>query len=248
MASKSRSGHLVVSVDIPRVVESDSAGLNQVIDLLNQHRCPATWSVEDPVGRAADQVRERISGVAHEIALLGEEKWLGKQASRSRMADMLGQKTLAARAAGLQISTLAFRKGTVSEHLDVLATNRIRIVRDAATVQENQQGSLSQKSVRHDLWQAPPVSHVTQPGSWWQTVRAKRSYVKKVAQGGGLHLCLDSSNVTNGHVESLDETLGDLLQPHRRQNLTLSTLADLAEHYAPTRITGPTRSILRRAA
>src|ERR1700678_731444 len=80
-------GILTVSIDLeldplhcrPRQQLSLDRVGTQLLELLARYRIPATWAVADPAVSAATE-KLSASGQGHEIAVLGDQAWVGSDA------------------------------------------------------------------------------------------------------------------------------------------------------------------------
>src|SRR3989304_2860921 len=63
----------------------------QLFEMFNRHRLPATWAVGDPAHSAAAGL-VAASETRHDLALLGDRYWIGKTAGRTRFARELARR------------------------------------------------------------------------------------------------------------------------------------------------------------
>src|SRR5262245_64047464 len=110
------TGTLVLSIDLELDPVRHERLLERQLDLVRSElvaltkaaAIPATWAVADPVLSAAtDSILAANCG--HEIAVLGDQAWLGPGCGRERLARELARRFSAPRKAGIPVSTLAVR-------------------------------------------------------------------------------------------------------------------------------------------
>src|SRR3972149_5892376 len=87
----------------------------QLLEMFDRHRLPATWAVGDPAHSAAAGL-VAASETKHGLALLGDRYWIGKTAGRTRFARELARRASQARTAGIEVVTLLPRVAPVAEH------------------------------------------------------------------------------------------------------------------------------------
>src|SRR4051812_45889318 len=118
------------SVDTGRSIErhhgiADVA--KRLIALADSQRLPVTWAVSDPAHSAATSLIMR-SAVEHELAILGDENWVGPTAGRTRFARELIRRLTQARSTGLEITSLVPRVASVDTHIDLVVKQHITAV------------------------------------------------------------------------------------------------------------------------
>ena len=107
-------------VDQLRGLEDVTGRLAQ---LFSKYQVPATWAVADPAVSAATD-RLVAANLAHEIAILGDRTWVGREAGRTRFAKELSRRVMRGRGAGLNVSSLLLRDVELEDNLDLLARAR----------------------------------------------------------------------------------------------------------------------------
>jgi hypothetical protein len=257
---------LAISIDVE--LNPQRRGLNQqrsleeitrrLIDLLGKHQMPATWAVADPAISAATD-RLVSAGAGHEIAILGDRTWVGREAGRSRFHRELARRITRGRAAGLPISTLALRNVELDDHLDLLVKQGITVVRPASEVCARS-GWFSRRArqpqaLRFGLWEAPGSLRLPGPtrsiaglcGSW-----SARRGIKGAVDGPGVyHLVIDGLLLAkrgSSGLRMLDKILRYAGKWRRRETLDVATLSGLAKGLSGRRHAAPAKSILRPAA
>lgn len=99
----------------------------ELIDLFACLGIPATWAVADPLYSAATESILR-AGKEQEIAVLGEEAWLGPGCGRLRLARELARRFAAARQAGIPATTLAIRNVSRMPEPDLLREHGVQAI------------------------------------------------------------------------------------------------------------------------
>ncbi len=180
-------GILTISVDVELDVER--RGLDQqrslervtaqLADLLDEHQMGATWAVADPAVSAATDRLTR-SPAAHEIAILGERSWVGREAGRTRFARELARRVTRGRAAGFEISTLLLRDAELDDHLDLAIKQGLTAISSATLVaQRSRFGGRTVSSplaLRFGLWSIPTHEVLPSHSVWaWLTGASKRA-------------------------------------------------------------------------
>ncbi len=118
---------LTISIDVELDVER--RGIDQqrslervttdLAERLASHQMPASWAVADPAVSAATE-RLLHAGAGHEIAILGDRSWVGREAGRARFARELARRVTRGRSAGIEIAALLLRDAELDDHLDLV--------------------------------------------------------------------------------------------------------------------------------
>jgi hypothetical protein len=256
-------GHFMLSVHLDQVAdghcptrEKELAHLTQrLIELTDAQALPVTWAVSDPAYSAATPLILR-SAVQHELAILGDENWLGPMAGRTRFARELARRVSHARDAGIQITTLVPRVASIERHIDLVVKQRIAAI--SGVLQFNVAGAAHRscqipRALHYGVWElpvsgsVPSGKHWLYPSgwaTWWQIRRA-------AADAATYHLALDAPSLLE-EGERAVRTIAWLLQRiaglRTRGLLCTETLGDAAGRLADVPALSPQRSILRRAA
>jgi hypothetical protein len=230
---------MVVSID----VTSADARMETVADACRRYAIGATWAVNHP---AATDWAVGWAQKGHEVALLGDDGWVGTKVARTRFARHLAQRMEAAHDAGLQISTLVLRAAEIHRHLDLLVKHRISMVRTSEVVPVTR--AIKPKNLRFGVWHAQP--NLTVPGAgFWQPLTMRRTLHQTIQTKGLLHVVVDAAVVEpdSRHLRTLAWLFQWATQQRMRGDLQVLTLSQLASRLRPKQAT-PSRSILRRAA
>ncbi len=198
------SGILAISIDLELDVQRrggdqqqslETVG-RQLTDLLAQYRLPATWAVADPAVSAATD-RILATNPAHEIAILGDRTWVGREADRPRFARELTRRATRGRTAGLTISTLLLRGTELDSHLDLAVKQGITaVVRADATPSAKWFGRARTEvaPLRFGLWQLPTQLALPCERDWrvWRSParQARNELARAVGERQVFHLSI----------------------------------------------------------
>src|SRR4029078_13370501 len=155
MISGESLGTLVLSIHLELDLEDqdrrDEQRLDQIrgrlIELTKASGVRATWAVADPMLSAAS---ESIfsADMGHEVAVLGDEAWLGKGCGRGRLARELARRFSAPRKAGMAVSKLVLRKLTHVGDYDLLIQHGVTAIAGPATSEGSSVPKTMQPSAR----------------------------------------------------------------------------------------------------
>ncbi len=260
------SGILALSIDAELDVER--RGLDQqrslervtgeLADLLAKYRVAATWALADPaVSAATDRVTH--SGAAHEIAILGDRSWVGREAGRTRFARELARRVTRGRAAGFDISTLLLRDAELDDHLDLVVKQGLSAIASGASSVDRSwfsgRSAAPPLSLRFGLWSIP--TQATLPGSraslWLGggSNRVRRLIDAAIVQRGICHVSINGLAVAAkgpSALHSIERVLRHADKRRAQGTLCLATLAAASQRLTGGRQAAPARSILRPAA
>lgn len=254
-------GTLTISIDLEPAAAREvvaPGALDQVasrlLALLSRHSMAATWCVADPAVSAA---RGRIATLAeHELAILGDAAWVGREAGRGRFAHELNRRVSRARCAGLSIDTLALRTPLPIDHCDLIVKEgliaaRLASAADLADSPRRHQG----QTLRFGLWGFPVAIALPGTSRWLPggggTRSARFAIDEAISQQGLVHLAVDAPSLAarGTSAERVVERVVEHADRRRRHGLlTVATLGALARDLAQAHCGQPSRSILRPAA
>jgi hypothetical protein len=254
-----RTGHFLCTVQLdPLADQRNSHGqkelasvARQLIGQMDAHRLPATWAVSDPAYSAATAIVMR-SAVNHELAVLGDEHWVGPTAGRTRFARELARRVLQARTAGLRIATLVPRVATVERHIDLLVKQRITAVSGVVPIQKSRCNSLP-RALHYGVWELPVAARLPIEANWlfsgkWSTWRQIRRAARHAST---FHLTIDVPELSQEGTRA-ENTVAWLLRKvaelRDRGLINVETLAGASNRLAAVPSAAPQHSILRRAA
>jgi hypothetical protein len=255
-------GILVVSIDLeldaqhcrPQQQRSLDRVATQLLDLLIKFQLPATWAVADPaISAATDKLL--AAGAGHEIAVLGDQAWVGSNAGRLRFGRELQRRVTRGRELGLPLTTLALRNASLDAHLDLVVKNGITAVRGAASASQRKTAGDQPQSLYAGLWMMWP-SHVL-PGNsrWWpgggRIRAARRGLEQSAARREVFHLMINGLDLTERSwvaLRGIEKIVRRADQLRSQGRLEIATLNDAVTRLTNLRQTVPARSILRPAA
>lgn len=224
----------------------------ELIRLFTGQNIPATWAVADPLYSAATE-SILAAGGGQELAVLGDEAWLGPGCGRARLARELARRFTAARQAGIPVSTLAVRHASAMPEQVLLHEHGVSAFCPPATAQRPARTGLHPVASTRSVWQSPVPWRLPVAGGWWSWSGwcVWRAIRQAVGRGAPLHLRLESLPLLDAPQAAfrwLASLLG-CLDRHRQQGqLTIQTLGASARQWLSARSTPPSRSILLPAA
>jgi hypothetical protein len=225
----------------------------ELIDLFASLGIPATWAVADPLYSAATE-SILMAGKDQEIAVLGEEAWLGPGCGHVRLARELARRFAAARQAGIPVSTLAVRSVSRMPELDALCEHGVRAVCPPAVAHRPDATQEMRMGAPGRLWQLPAPWRFPLASRWWSwnAWSVWRAVQKAIDSKSALHLRLEASQLV-GAPRSVFRWLTQILiaLEHYRQahHLSILTLAEQAsEALSATAVLRPKCSIVTSAA
>jgi hypothetical protein len=253
-------GTLVLSIDLELDLEHHEAQLerrldevrSQLVAMTRAAAVPATWAVADPIFSAASE-SILAAGCGHEIAVLGDQAWLGPGCGRVRLARELTRRFSVPRKSGISVSTLALRNVEQVIDLDLLIEHGVTAVCGPSVEHAALARKLGQPPIRFGLWQPPAAWTLSPRKSWlspiaWQICREIK---RTIRQRSLLHLRLDALRLVeapHGALELVSSMLRYIAAKRDAGQLVIETIGHLAAHALDSRASIPTRSILRPAA
>ena len=241
---------LAIGLETPGRQERLAILTGELLELLENHRIPATWGVSDPARSAA---RDGILGsrIGHEIAVLGDSIWLGNAAMQSRLEKEFERRFEGARKAGLPVSTLVLRNAASHLNLNLLLSHRITAVRGPAMPpgDDDPRGW----PVRFGIWQIPSPLLVSLQGGWWKSGQwtLHQRLDTALQAGRGIHLVLDAGTMVDlpgFGLAGVASLLARVAKSREFRRLQVSTISQLSRKNLSRRTSQPSRSVLRPAA
>src|SRR5262245_20049719 len=260
MSSGAGQGTLVLSIDLELDLEHHGKTSQRRLDeirsrlvfMTRAHDIPATWAVVDPTLSAATE-SILTAGCGHEIAVLGDQAWLGPGCGRARLARELVRRFTAPRKAGIPVTTLALRNVEQVVDLDLLIAHGITAHCGPPIVQLSALKKLPQPPIRFGLWQPPSAWTILPQIRWWAPRLWKlRNEIKRAIRNQSiLHLRVEALRLVDAPDRALDvfETFFRYIAGKRDAGrLAVRTIAALAGEALSNCAATPSRSILRPAA
>ena len=253
-----RAGVVTFSVDLELNLSGQNEARQQMLDrvgrelmdLFDCFRIAATFALADPAHSVAAGPLS-ASLMRHEIAVLGEDAWVGCGSSRSRLDRELARRFEGARKAGYPVSTLALRCHHASLDPALLDGHGITAVRGPAV---NPAGTLHNPAptTRHGAFQPQPPWRHPLRRVWWSSAgwRSRRVIWQSLQAGETLHLYLDGAALAvapESAIALVAETLSEVSTQRERGRLRTSTIADSAREFHQEHLALPSRSVLRAA-
>jgi hypothetical protein len=227
----------------------------EMLKLLTRHQMPATWAVADPAISAATE-RIVADNVGHEIAVLGDQAWVGHAAGRGRFGKELNRRVTHGRAAGLSIESLVVRDAKV-EHTDLVVKLGLTSVATPnltqagwfgfrETLQEPQQ-------LRFGLFDLPASGTLSGQRGWFGSAAVRsttRMLTLAAAKRQPLVIRVSALDlVLHGRgIKPLQTLLEHTAVLKATGRLQVKTQAQLASSLGGQRAIAPAQSILRPAA
>jgi hypothetical protein len=222
------------------------------VELTRTYGLPATWAVADPaLSVATDSIRS--AALHHEIAVLGDQAWLGFGCGRTRLDRELVRRFEGARKAGIAATTLALRNIEQVRDMDLLLDHGVTALRGPLVESSAMARKLNSPPIRYGIWQAPAAWRIPSIAAWWTpgSWSICREIRRAIVRQTFLHLAIDAPRL----LESSDRDLaiiGKVLRyaAARREagQLAVETIAQLSQRILAERAAAPSRSILRPAA
>jgi hypothetical protein len=253
-------GTLILSIDLELDLDHYEIPLQrrldevrkQLIELSRAANIPATWAVADPMLSAASE-SILAANCGHEIAVLGDQAWLGPGCGRERLARELTRRFSVPRKAGISVSTLALRNVKQVVDLDLLIDHGITALCTPPVEHPSISNRIGPPPTRFGLWQPPLAWRLPPRKSWWSPAGwLIRGEIKRAIRRRTLvHLQLGALQI----VDAPDSALGSIsamfhyiAAKRDAGQLTIETIGQLASRALDCRTAMPSRSILRPAA
>jgi hypothetical protein len=223
----------------------------QLFQMLNRHKLPATWAVGDPANSA---VAALVAGseTRHGLAVLGDRHWIGKTAGRTRFARELARRVTQARRAGIEVVTFVPRVAPVTEHIDLVVKSGIQAVVDSQQNANARPTRPSPRALHYGVWEFSatnrlPLRSSWLPGSNWKLARNLRRAGKDAAT---IHLVIDVPAIeVAGYTatQRVEWIMRRVAKLRDRGVLQVETLGTAAARLSDLPAAKPQRSILRQA-
>jgi hypothetical protein len=192
----------------------------------------------------------RNSGVAHEIAVLGDDAWIGPTAGRPRFSKELARRVEQARGKGIAIATLLYRGDGPGEHLDLLVKHKISAICSIDAAESNRYPNVLPRALRYSLWELRGTGVLPATGSWFPNRKLMRRLRSATNEGAMFHLLLDAPALEQ-QGRRAEDTVARLVQQvamlRDRGLLEVETMAAAASRLSEVPPAAPQRSILRLA-
>ena len=249
------AGRFVLSVELELALDRSTIARQQqlehisrrLLSLFERHELRATWGVADPAHSAATAAI--LAGpVPHEVAVLGEDSWLGPGAGRSRIERELARRIGGARQRGIAVTTLLVRDVAGPLDLGLLLDQQISAV--ASSTQWMPAGSCG---LRFGVWQAPSAWRLPATACWWRPIGWQVARLVRQARGQEriVHLAIDGDALVDQGDRGLAQVAGVMEQIARLRSagtVAVSTMAEYAAENLAHRFPQSAKSLLSPAA
>lgn len=260
MTSGDLTGTLILSIHLELDLEDQDRRDEQRLDeirgqlvmLTREADIPATWAVADPMLSAASE-SILAAGTGHELAVLGDEAWLGPGCGRTRLSRELVRRFSTPRKSGIPVNTLVLRNVSEVSDLDLLIQHGVKAISGPATTDLSNFDKTPQQPIRFGIWQPPTALRLPLDSKWWSptTWLVRREIKRAIKKRSTLHLCIDAPRLISNDTQSLASLrsiLGYAAARRTAGQLQIATVGQLAAQALRARAGVPTRSILRPAA
>jgi hypothetical protein len=223
-----------------------------LLQLLDQYRLPATWFLAGP---GTSVLRTYVIGadVRHEVGLLVSEN--GRDSSRRlEFRQNLQRRVFAARAAGIEVTSLALKTPWRIENLDLLVKHGIRAIRAGRgptidSARPTGWGAVS--TLRFGISSLPTTLEAVESPRWQRWIKAweNRRHIGAAARHRQYcHLTLDIRTlVGSGPREALRQTLRVASRLVVAERIQAQSMSQVATCLMARPSTPPAQSILRAA-
>jgi hypothetical protein len=253
-------GTLILSIDLELDLEHHEALQqrrldeirSQLVSLTRDAAIPATWAVADPMLSAATE-SILSAGCGHEIAVLGDQAWLGPGCGRARLTRELTRRVTAPRIAGIPVSTIALRNVEQVADWDLLIKSGVTTICDEPVESPSLARRQGQPPLRFGIWQPPVAWRLPPRTNWWSPANwlIRGEINRAIRHQSLLHLRLDVQRLVDapdGSADLVVSTLHYIAAQRDAGRLTVETIGRLAAQALHSRSALPSRSILRPAA
>jgi hypothetical protein len=239
------------SLKLDRLRELHDA-TRELIDLLAEFDLAATWAVGDPAHSALTAVVAK-SLKSHEMALLGDSHWMGRTAGRKRFARELSRRVTQARAAGIDLVTLAPRVAPAEEHFDLVVKHGIRMIVGTDVAASSRGGAITPRIVHYGVWGMSASLRLPLRRAWFPGVVPKqvRMLRRAAAKASAVHWIVHVAAVAEqgrAGMKTITGLLQKVAQLRDESAVQVETLRDVVARLSVLPAARPQHSILRAAA
>lgn len=252
-------GHLLITVRLDSAATGQKLGLHQqlagvtrrLISLADSERLPITWAVSDPAHSAATSLILQ-SPIEHEMAILGDETWVGATAGRTRFARELARRLAQARFVELEVTSLVPHVASIESQIDLVVKQQITAVA-GFEAPESGRRLLAPRALHYGIWEVPISENLPLQKSHF--FNGKRSLWKRVRRtirdAGTFHIMIDAPTVAEAGAgsEKMIAWLAKRIALLRdRGMIHVETMRSMSARLSDVPAVRPQRSILRTAA
>lgn len=216
-------------------------GLLRIFDTQN---VVATWAIRDVRGSTLVPALIR-SESAQELAILGDETWIGPAATRKHFQSVLAQKVNLARTTGLLVRSLVPTVAGVAAHTDLLMSHGITAVTGVGRSSPRALRFSTPRTLHWGLWELPIAARFPEASGWFANRRVWWRLKKAIADHATFHLVIDAGELAKQRSGWALRTLDRLGELRNRGLVQIETLGTLADRMSANCTPQGQRSILR---
>lgn len=258
---------ITLSISLPNDVEQEpsehsedasSAGMDRLIDVITASGLPVTWGVGNSL---FGELSERFRSMAceQELAILGDESWLGRSKSRGAIVRVLNSAVESAEAAGFVPKSLLLNRVSLDADFDLLAKHNISLVacddnatRSQAESTASPEHGSSLRTLRFGVWELPATVRLPRASSRLGLIGGgvNRLIDRALARGEVTHVAIDGHAMIDNPAElrALERLLERLARHQEQGKLSVQTLSGVASQLGTSPERTSATSILRSPA
>ena len=233
---------------------ASNANIDRLVDLALGSRLPFTWGVSESL-YAELQQRFESQTPSQELAILGDENWLGHSKSRGAIVRTLNSAVDAADAAGFVPKSLLLHGVSLDADFDLLAKHGISIVAcDETSARKSKPPKLTERpssvrTLRFGVWELPATVHLPRVTSRFGLTGSSTSRLidRAVTRGELSHVAIDGPAILANPQElrALERLLTRLARQQQQGKLQVQTLSAVASQLVQSPDRTSATSILR---
>lgn len=240
---------VTVEVDSGPVSRTSTENHRFAKDLLrvfDDQNVVATWAIRDM--RASELMPELIrSGSSQELAVLGDETWVGPSVPRKQFQATLAQRLAAARKTELPVRSLVPTVVGATVHTDLLISHGISALAGTGRKSPRSLRFSTPRTLHWGLWELPVSARFPDNETWLGNRRVWWRLKKAIADHATFHLVIDAGELAQQRNRWALRTLDRLGELRNRGLVQIETLGTLAERLSASSTPQGQRSILRAA-
>jgi len=231
--------------------------LDRLTRLIGSSELPVTWAVGESL---FGELHERFESqtAVHELAVLGDDSWLGQTKSRGTIVRKLNAVVEAAATMERTATSLLLQGVALDADFDLLAKHGINLVaRDEADARDSKTTASADRTtqvrtLRFGVWELATTVKLPRPSSRLGLVGGNvgRLIDRAVSRGELSHVVIDGQAILDnpGELRSLERLLERLAFQQRQGGLRVQTLSSISAQLGPSQVRSSATSILRAPA